>query len=71
MPEVFTQANKNYYIYKNSLGEKGNKATLTNKKVAQYRYRYQNETARDMYPEVQDKLSYTTFQKNFMRRRLS
>lgn len=63
MPEVFTEENKHYYIYENSLGDKGHKATLTNEEVCQYRRRYQYETARDMYPEVQDKLTYQTFQR--------
>lgn len=63
MPEVFTQENKNYYIYKNSIGERGNKATLTNEEVAKFRYRYQYETAREMYLEIQDRMTYQTFQR--------
>lgn len=63
MPEVFTEENKNYYVYKNSVGEKSAKALLTDEEVANYRYRYQFETARDMYPEVSDKMKYQTFQR--------
>lgn len=63
MPEVFTQENKNYYVYKNSIGERGSKATLTNEEVAKFRYRYQYETAKEMYPEVQDRMAYQTFQR--------
>ena len=63
MPEVFTEENKKYYIYQNSIGEKGSNAKLTDKEVAEFRQRYQYETAREMYPEVQDKISYQTFQR--------
>lgn len=63
MPEVFTEENKNYYIYQNSVGEKGSSASLTSEEVASYRYRYQFETAKEMYKEVADKLQYQTFQR--------
>lgn len=63
MPEVFTPENKAYYIYKNSIGEKGAAAKLTDEEVANFRFRYQYESARDMYPEVSDKIAYTTFQR--------
>lgn len=63
MPEVFTEENRNYYIYGNSRGEKGACAMFTNEEVLEYRKRYQNETAREMYPEVKDRVTYQTFQR--------
>ncbi len=63
MPEVFTEENRHYYIYENSFGERSSVAKLTNEEVAEYRWRYQFETAQDMYPEISDKISLQTFQK--------
>lgn len=37
MPEVFTEENKNYYIYSNSLGDSGTNAILTDKEVIKIR----------------------------------
>lgn len=62
MPEVFTPENKEYYIYQNSIGEKSAVSKLTDEEVANFRFRYQNESARDMYAEVADRIAYTTFQ---------
>lgn len=62
MPEVYTEENLQYYKRKASNGEKSSKAKLSNEEVMLYRKRYVNETAKQMYPEVQDKISYQTFQ---------
>lgn len=63
MPEVLTEENKNYYIYQNSIGTKSAASKLTNEEIKNFRYRYQFETAKDMYPEVQDRITYQTFQR--------
>lgn len=63
MPEVLTEENREYYIYQNSMGEKGNNAKLTDEEVSNFRKRFQYESAREMYPEVEDKVTYQTFQR--------
>lgn len=63
MPEVFTEENRNYYIYENSQGERSSFACFTDEEVSSYRRRYQFESANELYPEVQDKVTYSTFQK--------
>lgn len=62
MPEVFTKENKNYYIYENSKGSKGMDATFTDEEVINIRKRYVNETAKEIYKDYADKLSYQTLQ---------
>lgn len=46
MPEVFTDQNKQYYIYKNSFGENSTVAKFSNDEVRTIRARYENETAK-------------------------
>ena len=62
MPEVFTEENKKYYIYQNSKGENGASAAFTNEEVVQIRQRYVNESAKEIYSDYQDRVSYQTFQ---------
>lgn len=62
MPEVFTPENKQYYIYENSKGGNGAKATLTNEEVINIRTRYISETAKQIYEDYKDRLKYQTFQ---------
>lgn len=62
MPEVYTPENKEYYSRQATNGDKSPFATLTDEEVLHYRQRYANETARQMYPEIKDRLSYRTFQ---------
>jgi len=62
MPEVFTEENKKYYIYQNSKGENGASAAFTNEEVIQIRQRYVNESAKEIYSDYQDRVSYQTFQ---------
>lgn len=62
MPEVFTEENKKYYIYQNSKGENGASAAFTNKEVIKIRQRYVNESAKEIYSDYQDRVSYQTFQ---------
>ena len=62
MPEVFTDENKQYYIYQNSVGSNGAGAKLTDDEVIAIRKRYVNESAREIYQDYQDRLKYQTFQ---------
>ena len=62
MPEVFTEENKKYYIYQNSKGENGASAAFTNEEVVKIRQRYVNESAKEIYSDYQDRVSYQTFQ---------
>ena len=57
MPEVFTEANKQYYIYQNSQGGNGASAQFTNEEVIQLRHRYVNETAKQIYKDY-DQIGY-------------
>jgi hypothetical protein len=62
MPEVFTQENKKYYIYSNSIGEKGTSAKFTNEEIIEIRKRYVNESAKKIYEDYKDKVSFQSFQ---------
>lgn len=62
MPEVFTEENKNYYIYQNSLGENSISAKFSDEEVILIRKRYVTENARQIYKDYQDRVSYQTFQ---------
>lgn len=62
MPEVFTEENKNYYIYQNSVGSNGTSAKFTDEEVVNIRKRYMNETAKQIYNDYKDRVSYQTFQ---------
>lgn len=62
MPEVFTEENKNYYIYQNSIGSKGFSAKLTDDEVIEIRHRYINETAEQIYQDYKDRIKYQTLQ---------
>lgn len=61
-PEVFTEENKQYYIYENSIGENSPYAALSDKEVVECRKRYVKETARQIYEDYKERLSYTSFQ---------
>lgn len=60
--EVYTKENKEYYMHHATDGENSDKALLTNKEVILCRERYVNESARDIYKDFQDRMSYQTFQ---------
>ena len=62
MPEVFTEENKNYYIYKNSQGQNGKNSSLTDEEVIKIRKRYVKESAREIYEDYKDIMSYQTLQ---------
>ena len=62
MPEVFTEENKQYYIYQNSNGGNGASAKFTDEEVIEIRKRYVNESAKDIYEDYKNRVSYQTFQ---------
>ena len=62
MPEVFTEENKKYYIYQNSLGDNGANSILSDEEVILIRKRYVNETAKEIYEDYKNKLQYNTLQ---------
>ena len=62
MPEVFTEENKNYYIYQNSNGSNGASAKFSDEEVIAIRQRYVNESAKEIYEDYKDRVTYQTFQ---------
>lgn len=62
MPEVFTEENRKYYIYQNSKGEKSACSKLADEEVNLIRHRYVTESAKNIYVDYKDRVSYQTFQ---------
>ena len=62
MPEVFTEENKQYYIYQNSIGENGVLSQFTDDEVIEIRKRYVNESAKQIYKDYENRVAYQTFQ---------
>lgn len=62
MPEVFTEENKNYYIYENSRGANNPKASFTAEEIIEIRTRYVNESAKQIFEDYKDRVAYQTFQ---------
>lgn len=62
MPEVFTEENKQYYIYDNSKGENGSGSQFTDEEVIAIRKRYVSESAKQIYEDYKDRVKYQTFQ---------
>jgi len=60
--EVYTEENKQYYMYHATDGGKSESAILTDEEVINCRKRYINETAKEIYQDYKDKLSYQTLQ---------
>lgn len=60
--EVYTQENKDYYMYHATDGENSKEASLTDEEVMICRQRYVTETAREIYKDYQDRLNYQTLQ---------
>lgn len=61
-PEVYTKENKDYYMYQATNGEKSTGAILSDDEVMKCRERYVNETAREIYKDFQERISYQTLQ---------
>ena len=62
MPEVFTEENKQYYIFENSKGSNSIKSEFTNDEIIEIRTRYINETAKAIYEDYKDRVKFQTFQ---------
>ena len=62
MPEVFTEENKKYYIYENSKGSNSNSSAFTDEEVIKIRRRYVNESAKTIYQDYKDRVTYQSFQ---------
>ena len=60
--EVYTKENKEYYMKHTTDGEKSENAVLTDQEVISCRERYVNETAKEIYKDYQNRLTYQTFQ---------
>lgn len=62
MPEVFTEDNKKYYIYQNSQGSNGAQAQFTDEEIIIIRKRYVKESAKQIYQDYANRVSFQTFQ---------
>lgn len=62
MPEVFTKENKEYYKTEQSKGEQSAGAKFTNEEIIAIRNRYVNESAKTIYEDYKDRVSYQAFQ---------
>lgn len=62
MPEVFTKENKEYYVFQNSNGGNGASAQFSDEEVIKIRERYVNESAKQIYEDYKNRVSYQTFQ---------
>ena len=62
MPEVFNEENKKYYIYENSRGANSKTAKFTEEEVITIRNRYVKESAKVIYEDYKDRVSYQAFQ---------
>ena len=60
--EVYTEENKNYYMYHATDGENSDFASLTDEEVMKCRTRYIKETAKEIYKDYASKISYQAFQ---------
>jgi group I intron endonuclease len=61
-PEVYTEENKKYYMYEATNGENSITAKLTDKEVMICRNRYVNESAKEIFKDYQNRISYQTLQ---------
>lgn len=62
MPEVFTEDNKNYYIYENSRGSNSSLSSFTNEEIIIIRQRYVKESAKAIYEDYKERVAFQTFQ---------
>lgn len=69
MPEVFTEDNKNYYIYENSRGSNSKTSTFLDEEVILVRTRYIKESAKVIYEDYKNRISFSGFQEILWGRR--
>ena len=60
--QVPEDCGKKYYMKEATNGGKSDKACLTDEEVIQCRKRYVTETAKEIYKDYQERISYQTFQ---------
>lgn len=60
--EVYTKENKDYYMYHATDGGNSDFASLTDDEVMECRTRYINETAKEIYKDYANRISYQAFQ---------
>lgn len=60
--EVYTEENKKYYMYHTTDGENSVSAILSDEEVMNCRKRYVKETAKEIYQDYKDRISYQTLQ---------
>lgn len=63
MPEVFSEENKQYYMKQATNGELSPKAKFSNEEVLELRKLYVNHTAKELYPNYKNKITFDSFQK--------
>ena len=61
-PEVYTKENKEYYMYHATDGGSSEGAILTDEEVMNCRNRYVKETAKEIYKDFENRISYQTLQ---------
>lgn len=61
-PEVYTKENKEYYMYHATDGGSSEGAILTDEEVINCRNRYIKETAKEIYKDFENRISYQTLQ---------
>lgn len=69
MPEVFTEENKNYYIYENSRGSNSRTSSFSEEEVILIRTLYIEESAKVIYEPYKDRISFNGFQEILWGRR--
>ena len=62
MPEVFIKENQEYYVKEACKGEKGSSAKFSNEEVILIRKRYVMESAKQIFDDYKDRISYQTLQ---------
>ena len=60
--EVYTQENRDFYMFHATDGGNSDKANFTNAEVIEMRNRYVTENARSIYNDFKDRCSYQTLQ---------
>lgn len=60
--EVYTEENRNYYMYHATDGDNSTNAVLTDEEVVCCRERYVKESAKEIYQDYSGRVSYQTFQ---------
>ena len=62
MLEIFKGENKKYYIYEDSNGQNGFSVKFTDEEVLLIRKRYVKESAKSIYQDYKDRVSFQTLQ---------